>query len=41
MEDIQVLDKQIEQLNEYKPISEHEVKALCEKVSQGHALTRF
>ena len=33
MDDISVLDRQIEQLYDYKPIAEHEVKALCEKVS--------
>lgn len=32
-EDISVLDRQIEQLIEFKPIPEHEVKTLCEKVS--------
>ena len=33
MEDISVLERQIEQLYDYKPIPEHEVKALCDKVS--------
>ncbi len=33
MDDITTLDRQIEQLYDYKPIPEHEVKALCEKVS--------
>jgi hypothetical protein len=33
MDEISVLDRQIEQLYDYKPIPEHEVKALCEKVS--------
>ena len=33
MEEIAVLDRQIELLNDYKHIPEHEVKALCEKVS--------
>lgn len=32
-EDISVLDRQVEQLMEFKPIPEHEVKILCEKVS--------
>ena len=32
-EDISMLDRQIEQLVEFKPIPEHEVKLLCEKVS--------
>ena len=32
LDDISVLDRQIELLNEYKPIPEHEVKALCDKV---------
>ena len=31
-EDITTLDRQIEQLMDYKPIPEHEVKQLCEKV---------
>ena len=33
MDDITSLDRQIDQLYEYKPIPEHEVKALCDKVS--------
>jgi len=33
-EDISVLDRQVEQLMEFKPIPEHEVKILCEKVCQ-------
>ena len=33
LEDISVLDRQIDQLMDYKPIPEHEVKALCDKVS--------
>ena len=33
MDEINVLDKHIEMLMDYKPIPEHEVKALCEKVS--------
>ena len=32
LEDISVLDKQIDLLMDYKPIPEHEVKALCDKV---------
>lgn len=31
-EDISTLDKQIEQLIDFKPIPEHEVKQLCDKV---------
>jgi hypothetical protein len=31
-EDISVLDRQIEMLIDFKPIPEHEVKLLCEKV---------
>lgn len=31
--DIHVLDKQIETLMECKPLSENEVKQLCERVS--------
>jgi hypothetical protein len=31
-EDISTLDRQIEQLIDFKPIPEHEVKILCEKV---------
>lgn len=38
MEEITVLDRQIEQLYDYKPIPEHEVKALCDKVSQGSTI---
>ena len=33
MSEIQTLDKHIEQLNGYKPITENEVKGLCDKVS--------
>ena len=33
MSEIQTLDKQIDQLLECKPISEQEVKQLCDKVS--------
>ena len=32
IEEIGALDRQIELLTDYKPIPEHEVKALCEKV---------
>lgn len=35
-EDISVLDKQIDMLLDFKPIPEHEVKVLCEKVSISH-----
>jgi len=31
-DDIDTLERQIEQLYDYNPIPEHEVKALCEKV---------
>lgn len=34
LDDISCLDRQIEQLNDYKPIPEHEVKALCDKVRE-------
>ena len=33
LDDITQLDKQIELLMDYKPIPEHEVKALCDKVT--------
>ncbi len=33
MSEIGTLDRQIQQLHDYKPISENEVKALCDKVS--------
>ena len=33
MEEITTLERQIDQLYDYKPIPEHEVKALCDKVS--------
>ena len=32
-DDIATLDRHIEQLNDYKPITENEVKNLCDKVS--------
>lgn len=32
-EDISILDRQIDQLIDFKPVPEHEVKILCEKVS--------
>lgn len=32
LDDISNLDKHIEQLMDYKPIPEHEVKFLCDKV---------
>ena len=33
MDEIALLDRQIQQLFDYKPIPEYEVKALCDKVS--------
>lgn len=33
IDDISILDKQIDILTEFKPIPEHEVKLLCDKVS--------
>jgi len=33
MSEIGTLDRQIQQLHEYKPIAENEVKNLCDKVS--------
>jgi len=33
IDDISILDKQIDVLTEFKPIPEHEVKLLCDKVS--------
>ena len=38
-EDISVLDRQVEQLMEFKPIPEHEVKMLCEKVRRVDAFS--
>ncbi len=35
MEDVSTLERHIDLLFEYKPIPEHEVKALCEKVRIG------
>lgn len=35
MEEISTLDRQIDQLYDYKPIPENEVKALCDKVSSA------
>ena len=32
LDEINLLDRQIDQLNDYKPIPEHEVKGLCDKV---------
>lgn len=32
IDDISILDKQIDTLTEFKPIAEHEVKQLCDKV---------
>lgn len=40
-EDISTLDRQIEQLIDFKPIPEHEVKMLCEKVGIIPALGEF
>ena len=34
MEEIGILDRQIEQLFDYKPISEQEVKGLCDKARE-------
>ena len=33
MSEIGILDRQIQQLHDYKPIPENEVKNLCDKVS--------
>ena len=38
MDEISLLDKQIGMLYDYKSIPEHEVKALCEKVSNKKTL---
>lgn len=38
MDDIALLERQIEQLLDYKPIPEHEVKQLCDKVSLSRRL---
>lgn len=35
MSEIGTLDRQIQQLHDYKPIPENEVKALCDKVSHS------
>ncbi len=32
IDDISILDKQIDILSDFKPIPEHEVKLLCDKV---------
>ena len=32
IDDISILDKQVETLADFKPIPEHEVKLLCDKV---------
>jgi hypothetical protein len=41
-EDISTLDRQIEQLIDFKPIPEHEVKMLCEKVRiKGGLISHF
>jgi serine/threonine-protein phosphatase 2A catalytic subunit len=34
MEEIAVLDRQIDQLYDYKPIPENEVKGLCDKAKE-------
>ena len=34
MSEIGTLDRQIQQLHDYKPIPENEVKNLCDKVSR-------
>ena len=41
LDDIATLDRQIEQLNEYKPIPEHEVKQLCDKVGVCFILSQI
>lgn len=41
MSDIGTLDRQIQQLHDYKPIPENEVKALCDKVSFAKELDHF
>ena len=43
IDDISVLDKQLDQLHDFKPIPEHEVKALCDKVSlpESESVTDF
>ena len=41
MDEIAVLDRQIEQLFDYKPIPEHEVKVLCDKVGKSKFFFRF
>ena len=33
-EETEMLERQIEQLYDYKPIPEHEVKALCDKAKE-------
>jgi len=40
-EDISVLDRQIDMLIDFKPIPEHEVKLLCEKVHHTFSLKYF
>jgi len=34
IDDISILDKQIDQLSDFKPIPEHEVKHLCDKAKE-------
>lgn len=36
LDEIGTLDRQVEQLFDFKPIPEHEVKVLCDKVSKDH-----
>ena len=33
-DEVDILERQIEQLYEYTPIPEHEVKALCDKAKE-------
>ena len=40
MGEISILDRQIQQLHDYKPIAENEVKNLCEKVSNSPGLVQ-
>ncbi len=41
MDEIAVLDRQIEQLFDYKPIPEHEVKVLCDKVGKSQFFSDY
>ena len=38
IDDISILDKQVETLADFKPIPEHEVKLLCDKVSDQNLI---